>query len=92
VALLAATGVHAGFQAAVTLLAYPALADVPPADFPAAHDAHSRRITPLVAVVYAAALVACVGAVLTHPGSAGTRIAPGRRHPRHLSRDGATAR
>jgi hypothetical protein len=77
VALLTATGAHAGFQATVTVLVYPALARVPPADFAAAHELHSRRITPLVAVVYAAALVSCVGAVGAEPGSTGRWVAAG---------------
>jgi hypothetical protein len=75
VALLAATGAHAGFQATVTVLVYPALARVPPEDWPAAHDAHSRRITPLVAVVYGAAVVASAGSVRQAPGSVGARVA-----------------
>ena len=74
-ALLAATALHAGFQATVTVLVYPALARVRPEDWPAGHDAHSRAITPLVAVVYGAALVACVGAVLSSPASAGAWVA-----------------
>ncbi len=64
VLLLVATGVHAGFQATVTVLVYPALADVDAQVWQAAHRRHSRRITPLVVVVYGAALVACVGALL----------------------------
>lgn len=75
VVLLAATGLHAGFQATVTVLVYPALARVRPEDWTPEHDAHSRRITPLVAVVYGAAVVACVGSVLALPGSAGVRLA-----------------
>ena len=38
VALLAATAAHAGFQATVTLLVYPALARVAAADFASAHE------------------------------------------------------
>ena len=52
VALLGAAGVHLGFQLSVTLLVYPALARVPAPDWARAHAAHSRAITPLVAVVY----------------------------------------
>ena len=69
-ALVAATALHAGFQVTVTVLVYPALARVPPSDWATAHDLHSRRITPLVAVVYGAALVACVGAAVGSPRSA----------------------
>jgi hypothetical protein len=69
VLLLAATGLHAGFQATVTLLVYAALAEVPPERWHDAHDRHSRRIVPLVAVVYVALLVTGVGAVAGHPSS-----------------------
>lgn len=70
-ALVAATALHAGFQLTVTLVVYPALAGVPTADWSTAHDGHSRRIAPLVALVYGAALVAAVGATLVTP-SGGT--------------------
>jgi hypothetical protein len=54
--LVAGAAVHAGFQLAVSALVYPALADVPPERFAAAHDVHSRRITPLVGAVYLSVL------------------------------------
>jgi hypothetical protein len=66
-ALLGAAALHAGFQLTVTLVVYPALADLPPDGWGPAHDAHSRRITPVVGVVYLAALVACGGALLQAP-------------------------
>jgi hypothetical protein len=75
VALLSATGLHAGFQATVTVLVYPALARVRTEDWPIAHDVHSRSITPLVALVYGAALVACVGSLLDTPTSVGVWVA-----------------
>lgn len=65
IALLAATCLHAGFQLTVTVLVYPALARVPVEAWRVEHDRHSRRITPLVAVVYAGVLVTAVGALLT---------------------------
>ncbi len=65
--LLAATGLHAGFQATVTVVVYPALVHVPQDAWQDAHARHSRGIAPLVALVYAAALVTCAGAVLTGP-------------------------
>jgi hypothetical protein len=74
VLLLAACTLHAGFQLTVTLVTYPALAAVPADRWPEAHARHSRGITPLVAVVYVAALVACVGATLAAP-SRGTWVA-----------------
>ena len=66
-ALVAGTGLHAGFQATVTLVVYPALLRTPPHDWARAHAAHSRAITPLVAVVYGAALVTCALALCREP-------------------------
>lgn len=68
--LIAATAAHLGFQATVTAVVYPALARVPPAGWAAAHHAHSRAITPLVAVVYGALLVACGWALWTDRSAA----------------------
>ncbi len=70
VGLLAATCLHAGFQLTVTVLVYPALARVPVEAWAVEHDRHSRRITPLVAVVYAGVLVTAAGALLTSPSYA----------------------
>ena len=70
VALVAATSLHAGFQLAVSVVVYPALAATTSGSWRSVHDAHSRRIAPLVGLVYAAALVAVVGAVLTDPVAA----------------------
>lgn len=75
VVLVAATGVHAGFQATVTALVYPGLSRVRPDDWSAAHAAHSRAITPLVAVVYGTAVVASAGSLVQAPASAGVRVA-----------------
>lgn len=66
-ALLTATAVHLGFQATVTAIVYPALARVPAAQWAAAHDAHSRAITPVVAVVYGALALAGGWALLSGP-------------------------
>ncbi|WP_249998868.1 hypothetical protein [Actinoplanes sp. M2I2] len=66
-ALLTATAVHLGFQATVTALVYPALARVPAEQWTAAHRAHSRAITPVVAVVYGSLLVACGWALWSDP-------------------------
>ena len=69
-ALLAAVAVHTGFQLTVTTLVYPALFRA--TDWDRAHAMHSRSITPLVALVYAA-LVATGAWVLVdgvaHPGT-----------------------
>ena len=77
VLLVAATALHAGFQLSVTVLAYPALAEVERARFPRAHDLHSRRIVPLVGIVYGFLGLACLGAVITATGFPGVWIAAG---------------
>ncbi len=59
VALLVSAALHAGFQLTVTALAYPALARVAPARWPAAHQAHSRAIAPVVALLYLALVATC---------------------------------
>ena len=65
IALLVATAVHLGFQLTISVVAYPALLATPDPEWRAAHAAHGRRITPLVAVVYGALVVTAVGALLT---------------------------
>lgn len=56
-AFTVAVAVHAGFQVTVTVLVYPALAATPPERWEVVHGAHSRRIAPLVAVLYGALVV-----------------------------------
>ena len=68
-ALLAATAVHFGFQATVTAIVYPALARVPAARWADDHRAHSRGITPVVAVVYLGLLASGAWALLSGPGA-----------------------
>lgn len=58
-ALLVATALHAGFQAVVTVVVYPALRDLAPEAWAAGHEAHSRRISVLVGPVYLLVLLAC---------------------------------
>ena len=58
-ALLAVTALHAGFQAVVTVVVYPALRDLSPNAWAAGHAAHSRRITVLVVPVYLLVVLAC---------------------------------
>jgi len=67
VALVVAAALHAGFQATVTALVYPALARLPAAGWRAGHERHSRAIVPLVAVVYAAVLAACGWSLVAAP-------------------------
>lgn len=73
--LVAATGLHAGFQLTVTSLAYPALAEVGRPLFAHAHERHSRRVVPLVGFVYGLLAVACLGALVTTPNSAAVWVA-----------------
>lgn len=56
--LVAAAAAHLGFQLTVTLLVYPVLVDRGRRgdEWAAVHAAHSRRITPLVVLVYGALL------------------------------------
>ncbi|UIJ35629.1 hypothetical protein [Allobranchiibius sp. GilTou73] len=67
-AFLAATALHAGFQATVTVLVYPALARIPTDRWAVEHDRHSRRITPLVGVVYLALAGATVWMLVADRG------------------------
>lgn len=67
IALLVAAAVHLGFQLTITGVAYPALLATSDAEWKAAHAAHGRRITPLVALVYGALVVTAVGALITEP-------------------------
>jgi hypothetical protein len=50
--LLLVAGAHLGFQLTVDLVVYPALGEVGPEGWARAHAGHSRRITPVVALVY----------------------------------------
>ena len=70
VLLVAATWLHLGFQATVSALVYPVLAATPGAAWPAAHDRHSRVITPLVGFVYGALLLGSGASLLTAPSPA----------------------
>ncbi|WP_307861615.1 hypothetical protein [Nocardioides xinjiangensis] len=73
--LLLVAGVHLGFQVTVDLVVYPALAEVPDDRWAEAHARHSRRITPVVAVLYPA-LVGLLGwTAVAGPLEAGTWMA-----------------
>ncbi len=70
-ALLAASAAHAGFSVVVTVVVYPALADVArdsPRRWSERHDAHSRRIGFVVAPLYLLVAAACVWALVDGPG------------------------
>jgi hypothetical protein len=66
-ALVAVSALHAGFQLVVTVVVYPALAEVPAERWPAAHAAHTRRITWVVAPLYAVVAAVCGWALLGWP-------------------------
>ncbi len=68
-ALLTAAAVHLGFQATVTAVVYPALARVPAERWADAHRAHTRAITPVVAAVYGALVLAGGWALVSGPGA-----------------------
>ena len=74
-ALLAAGALHAGFQLVVTVVVYPALADVPDASWAQAHADHSRRIGRVVAPLYAGVAGACAWALLSWPVGGATAVA-----------------
>ncbi len=65
-ALVAANGLHTGFQVTVTTVVYPALAKTDPRDWARAHDAHSRSIVGVVAVVYAMLIGSTIWALVTN--------------------------
>ncbi|MFY9916634.1 MAG: hypothetical protein WAK18_18310 [Nocardioidaceae bacterium] len=63
-ALAVASALHAGFQLVVTLVVYPALAETNDRDWAPRHAAHSRRIAPVVVLVYGALVASSVAALL----------------------------
>ncbi len=78
--LFGAAALHLGFQLTVTLLVYPALAERGrhDDDWQRTHAAHSRRITPLVVLVYGALLpptLVAVWEVLTGEAGGATVVA-----------------
>ncbi|MCW2738742.1 hypothetical protein [Nocardioides sp.] len=73
--LLLVAGVHLGFQLTVDLVVYPALGDVRPEAWASAHASHSRRITPVVAVVYPPLVVVLGWSAVEDPGAPGTWLA-----------------
>jgi|SRR6478735_7704960 len=75
-ALLAVSSVHLGFQVVVTVVVYPALADVPGGRWTAAHDRHSRRIALVVGPLYVLVAAACLWSLLSSP-DAWTLVAVG---------------
>lgn len=66
-ALIAAGGLHLGFQAVVTVVVYPALAATRPADWTDVHAAHSRHISLVVGPLYVAVAAACLWVLVAGP-------------------------
>jgi hypothetical protein len=74
-ALVAAGGLHLGFQAVVTIVVYPALAATRPDDWDVVHAAHSRRITSVVAPLYVVVAAACLWVLVDGPLTVWTLLA-----------------
>ncbi len=72
---VAGLALHAGFQLTVTLLVYPGLAAFTPDGWQAGHARHSRLITPVVVLVYAAALAGCAAGTTHRAGLWGPALA-----------------
>lgn len=73
--LLLVAAAHLGFQLTVDLVVYPALAEVGPERWERAHAAHSRRITPVVAVVYVPLVLVLGWAAVAEPRDPATWVA-----------------
>ena len=71
VAFALAAAAHAGFMLTVTVLVYPALVEVGRDAWDTAHARHSRRIVPVVGLVYAALLGTGGALVLDGPDALG---------------------
>ena len=63
--LLLATGVHLGFQAVVTIVVYPGLVNLAPADWERGHATHTHRMIIVVIPVYAVLVLALGWALAT---------------------------
>jgi hypothetical protein len=66
---------HLGFQVTVDLVVYPALGEVAADGWAAAHDRHSRRITPVVALLYPALVGVLAWSIVSAPGEIGAWVA-----------------
>ena len=73
--LLLVAAAHVGFQLTITWVVYPALGEVPPDTWSQAHARHSRRMVPLVAVLYLPLAGLLVWAALAHTGDPGAWLA-----------------
>lgn len=73
--LLLVAAAHLGFQLTVDLVVYPALGEVGPERWGSAHAGHSRRITPVVALVYVPLVLVLGWALVDRPDAVGTWLA-----------------
>ena len=73
--LLLVAAAHLGFQLTVDLVVYPALGEVPGGVWAVAHDRHSRRIVPLVALLYPPLVLLLGWACVAEPRSPATWVA-----------------
>ena len=73
--LVATAALHLGFQLTVTAVVYPALAEVSTEGWSAAHTAHSRRISYVVALAYLPLLGVGLWSLVTGPVGAGLVVA-----------------
>lgn len=74
-ALVAAGGLHLGFQAVVTVVVYPALVATRADDWGGVHAAHSRRISVVVGPLYVAVAAVCLWVLVAGPHTPWTLVA-----------------
>lgn len=72
VVLALVTAAHAGFQVTVTAMVYPRLAATPVSEWESVHRDHSRRIAPLVVLLYGGLVV--TGAWAAYGGRGGAAL------------------
>lgn len=73
--LLLVAAAHLGFQLTVTLVVYPALGGAPEDQWAQAHARHSRRIAPLVAVIYVPLVLLLGWTLAVEPRTGGAWLA-----------------
>jgi hypothetical protein len=73
--LLLVAAAHLGFQLTVAAVVYPALREVRDDAWSGAHERHSRRIAPLVGVLYVPLVTCLVWTAAAEPLAAGTWLA-----------------
>lgn len=73
--LLLVAAAHLGFQLTVAVVVYPALREVGDEAWPGAHARHSRRIAPLVGLLYVPLVVVLAWSAAAEPRAAGTWLA-----------------